>query len=129
MACCCSGGCRSKIHLRWYGYIRWWTILYIITIFVLVFLCCKVDHFSSLKIDVTLLSLGYSPFTNLEARRWHFSSFLLEIVTGAWGMDFVSSSPFFSTTPFFFKMFIIIRFSSRYSISRKTVDTEYTYYS
>ena len=37
--------------------IRWWTILYIITIFVLVLLCCKVVHFSSFSIDVTLLSL------------------------------------------------------------------------
>jgi hypothetical protein len=33
--------------------------------------------------------------------------------TGAWGMDFVSSSPF----------------SLLYCISRKTLDTEYTYYS
>ena len=83
--------------------------------------------------------------------------------TGAWGMDFVSSSPLFSTTlPFFqnfhinhsfFKIFIIIRFTSfdnisrrhtswiirvfcvhsfstdLYGISRKTVDTEYTSYS
>ena len=37
--------------------IRWWTILYIITTFVLVLLCCKVGHFSSFSIDVTLLSL------------------------------------------------------------------------
>jgi hypothetical protein len=37
--------------------IRWWTILYIITIFVLVLLCCKVGHFSSFSIDVTLFSL------------------------------------------------------------------------
>ena len=37
--------------------IRWWTILYITTIFVLVLLCCKVGHFSSFNIDVTLLSL------------------------------------------------------------------------
>ena len=46
---------------------------------------------------------------------------LLGISTGAWGMDFVSSSPLFSTTPpsffqnfhinhSFFKIFIIIRF-------------------
>jgi hypothetical protein len=27
-------------------------------------------------------------------------------ITGAWGMDFVSSSPIFSTTPPFFKIFI-----------------------
>ena len=27
-------------------------------------------------------------------------------ITGAWGMDFVSSSPLFSTTPPFFKIFI-----------------------
>jgi hypothetical protein len=47
-------------------------------------------------------------------------------LTGAWGMDFVSSFPLFSTTPFFqnfhinhsfFKMFIIIRFSSFDNIS------------
>ena len=37
--------------------IRWLTILYIITIFVLVLLCCKVGHFSSFRIDVALLSL------------------------------------------------------------------------
>jgi hypothetical protein len=35
----------------------------------------------------------------------------LFLSTGAWGMDFVSSSPLFSTTPLFY------------------VDTEYTYYS
>ena len=37
--------------------IRWWTILYITTIFALVLLCCRVGHFSSFNIDVTLLSL------------------------------------------------------------------------
>ena len=29
-----------------------------------------------------------------------------DITTGAWGMDFVSSSPLFSPTPPFFKIFI-----------------------
>jgi hypothetical protein len=31
---CCSGGCRCKVHLRWYGHkvVVDWTILYIITI-------------------------------------------------------------------------------------------------
>ena len=49
------------------------------------------------------------------------------MTTGAWGMDFVSSSPLFSTTPpfflfhihSFFKIFIIIRFSSFDNISRR----------
>ena len=46
--------------------------------------------------------------------------FLYDEITGAWGMDFVSSSPLFSTTPplfrnfhinhSFFKICIIIRF-------------------
>ena len=62
--------------IRW-----WWTILYIITIFALVLLCCKVGHFSSFSIDVTLLSLEESPFTNLAARRWHVSNlFMLNFV-------------------------------------------------
>ena len=48
--------------------------------------------------------------------------------TGAWGMDIVSTSPLFSTTPLFqnfhinhsfFKIFIIIRFSSFDNISRR----------
>ena len=49
--------------------------------------------------------------------------------TGTWGMDFVSSSPLFSTPPpffqkfyinhSFFKIFIIIRFSSFDNISRR----------
>ena len=52
--------------------------------------------------------------------------------TGAWGMDFVSSSPLVSTTPppffqnfhihhSFFKIFIIIRFSSFDNISRRHI--------
>ena len=43
---------------------------------------------------------------------------LLVFITGAWGMDFVSSSPF-SLLSFFFKIFIIIRFSSFDNISRR----------
>jgi hypothetical protein len=37
----------------------------------LVLLCCKVGHFISFRIDVTLLSLEES-----AARRWHFFNFL-----------------------------------------------------
>jgi hypothetical protein len=32
-----------------------------------------------------------------------FAGCLLKQIAGAWGMDFVSSSPLFSTTPFFSK--------------------------
>jgi len=57
--------------------------------------------------------------------------------TGAWGMDFVSSSSPFSTTPLlfqnfhnhsFFKIFIIIRFSSL-TISVDVIHHEYYVYS
>jgi hypothetical protein len=41
---------------------------------VLVLLCCKGGHFSSFNIDVALLSLELSPFTNLAAWHCHFAS-------------------------------------------------------
>ena len=49
--------------------------------------------------------------------------------TGAWGMDFVSSSPLFSTTPLFQNFHVNHSFFKIFIIIRKTVDTEYTYYS
>ena len=41
--------------------------------------------------------------------------FLYDEITGAWGMDFVSSSPLFSTTPPFFEIFILIIPFSKFS--------------
>ena len=61
-------------------------------------------------------------------KKWWKAMIAEVYITGAWGMDFVSSSPLFSTTPFFqnfhmnhsfFKIFIIIRFSSFDNISRR----------
>ena len=56
----------------------------------------------------------------LWAQAYNNNTFVVAAITGAWGMDFVSSSPLFSTTPPFFqnfhinhsfyKIFIIIRF-------------------
>jgi hypothetical protein len=54
MASCCSGGYRCKVHLRWYDHkvvVDYPVHHYY---FALVLLCCKVGHFSSFSIDVTL---------------------------------------------------------------------------
>ena len=54
--------------------------------------------------------------------------------TGAWGMDFVSSSPLFSTTPPFFKFsytvkprFIVPRFTAKLAYRQEFLQSRFPY--
>ena len=82
---------------------------------------------SGVKWPYTLFMITQVVINHWSCRRTN-SAFLTPFLqsdiraTGAWGMDFVSSSPFFLLLPFFknfhnhffFKIFIIIRFSNDY---------------
>jgi hypothetical protein len=68
--------------------------------FVLCTWCCFTNHFRRLYIYIFWI---VKPIIVLV---FFFTAVMLDILsTGAWGMDFVSSSPLFFTTPPFFSKF------------------------
>ena len=86
------------------------------------YLFINIRYFACILHDCTLIYLWW-----IKAHYKEWDSTLVED-TGAWGMDFVSSSPLFPTTPlfqnfhikhFFLKFIIIVRFSSFDNISRR----------
>ena len=83
-------------------------------------LATPIKEISPIKKQLSIIPESHSPCQLSCSTRANVNE--NGMITGAWGMDFVSSSPLFQNFHInhsFFKIFIIIRFSSFDNISRR----------